>query len=157
MTVERLTTQPRAFGLSISKRQAMRLLIDCHDRFLAESRDVLRAGLQTASWITVDDTGARHAASTRLSRPPARGRHIALAAALQADRQQRQEAVMAEAVAPAIPTSPRTGRAAAPIRHPAGARNGTVLTVRRHGRGCHVGHSESRRATISEWAFIARM
>ena len=26
-----------------------------------KSRDVLRAGLQTASWITVDDTGARHA------------------------------------------------------------------------------------------------
>ena len=72
MTVERLTTQPRAFGLSISKRQVMRLLIDCHDRFLAESRDVLRAGLQTASWITVDDTGARHAASTRLSRPSPR-------------------------------------------------------------------------------------
>ena len=39
----------------------MRLLIDRHDAFLAESRDVLRAGLQTASWITVDDTGARHA------------------------------------------------------------------------------------------------
>lgn len=61
VTVERLTTQLRAFGLSISKRQVMRLLIDRHDGFLAESRDVLRAGLQTASWITVDDTGARHA------------------------------------------------------------------------------------------------
>ena len=61
VTVERLTTQLRAFGLSISKRQVMRLLIDRHDGFLAESRDVLRAGLQTASWVTVDDTGARHA------------------------------------------------------------------------------------------------
>jgi hypothetical protein len=61
VTVERLTTQLRAFGLSISKRQVIRLLIDRHDRFLAESRDVLRAGLQTASWVTVDDTGARHA------------------------------------------------------------------------------------------------
>ena len=61
VTVERLTTQLRAFGLSISKRQVMRLLIDRHDGFLAESRDVLRAGLQTASWISVDDTGARHA------------------------------------------------------------------------------------------------
>jgi Transposase IS66 family len=61
VTVERLTTQLRAFGLSISKRQVMRLLIDRHDAFLAESRDVLRAGLQTASWVTVDDTGARHA------------------------------------------------------------------------------------------------
>ena len=61
VTVERLTTQLRAFGLSISKRQVMRLLIDRQDGFLAESRDVLRAGLQTASWVTVDDTGARHA------------------------------------------------------------------------------------------------
>jgi Transposase IS66 family len=61
VTVERLTAQLRAVGLSISKRQVMRLLIDRQDGFLAESRDVLRAGLQTASWITVDDTGARHA------------------------------------------------------------------------------------------------
>ena len=61
VTVERLTTQLRAFGLSISKRQVMRLLIGRHDAFLTESRDVLRAGLQSASWISVDDTGARHA------------------------------------------------------------------------------------------------
>jgi hypothetical protein len=39
----------------------MRLLIDRQDDFLSESRDVLRAGLQTASWVTADDTGARHA------------------------------------------------------------------------------------------------
>ncbi len=39
----------------------MRLLIDGQDAFLAESREVLRAGLQTAAWITVDVTGARHA------------------------------------------------------------------------------------------------
>ena len=61
VTVERLTTQLRAFGLGISKRQVMRLLIDRHDTFLAESRDVLRAGLQSAPWVSVDDTGARHA------------------------------------------------------------------------------------------------
>ncbi|MBW4093893.1 MAG: transposase [Proteobacteria bacterium] len=61
VTVERLTTQLRALGLSISKRQVMRLLIDRHDGFLAESGDVLRAGLQSASWVSVDDTGARHA------------------------------------------------------------------------------------------------
>ncbi len=61
VTVERLTAQLRALGLSISKRQVMRLLLDRQDDFLAESRDLLRAGLQTASWITVDDTGARHA------------------------------------------------------------------------------------------------
>jgi hypothetical protein len=37
VTVERLTTQLRAFGLSISKRQVMRLLIDRHDGFLADA------------------------------------------------------------------------------------------------------------------------
>ena len=61
VTVERLTTQLRAIGISISKRQVMRLLIDDQDEFLAENREVLRAGLQTAAWITVDDTSARHA------------------------------------------------------------------------------------------------
>ena len=61
VTVERLTTQLRAIGLSISKRQVMRLLIDRQDAFLAENCDVLRAGLRAAAWITVDDTGARHA------------------------------------------------------------------------------------------------
>ncbi|MDQ2804411.1 MAG: transposase [Pseudomonadota bacterium] len=61
VTVERITAQLRSLGLSISKRQVMRLLIDGQNDFLAESRDVLQAGLQRASWITVDDTGARHA------------------------------------------------------------------------------------------------
>ena len=61
VTVERLTAQLRALGISICKRQVMRLLINRQNDFLTESREVLRAGLQTASWITVDDTGARHA------------------------------------------------------------------------------------------------
>jgi len=63
VTVERLVTQLQAFGVSISKRHVMRLLIDRQDDFLAEDREVLRAGLQTAAWITVDDTGARHRGS----------------------------------------------------------------------------------------------
>jgi hypothetical protein len=61
VTVERLVAQLSAIGLSLSKRQVMRLLIAGQDSFLAENREVLRAGLQTAAWITVDDTGARHA------------------------------------------------------------------------------------------------
>jgi hypothetical protein len=61
VTVERLTAQLRAVGISISKRKVMRLLIDGQDNFLVENREVLRAGLRTAAWITVDDTGARHA------------------------------------------------------------------------------------------------
>ena len=60
VTVERLTAQLRATGIGISKRQVMRLLIDRPEDFLAENREVLRAGLQSAAWITVDDTGARH-------------------------------------------------------------------------------------------------
>ncbi len=60
VTVERLVTQLQAIGVSISKRQVMRLLIDDQGDFLAETREVLRAGLETADWISVDDTGARH-------------------------------------------------------------------------------------------------
>jgi hypothetical protein len=60
VTVERLVVQLQAVGISISKREVMRLLIDRQDDFLGENRDVLRAGLETAPWITVDDTGARH-------------------------------------------------------------------------------------------------
>ncbi|MGH7117505.1 MAG: IS66 family transposase [Acetobacteraceae bacterium] len=60
VTVPRLLAQLQALGLSLSKRQLMRLLIGGQDEFLAEAREVLRAGLETASWITVDDTGARH-------------------------------------------------------------------------------------------------
>ena len=60
VTVPRLLAQLQAIGFNISKRQVMRLLIDGQDEFLAESQDVLRTGLETASWIAVDDTGARH-------------------------------------------------------------------------------------------------
>ena len=61
VTVPRLVAQLRGIGVAISKRQMMRLLIAGQDRFLAENRDVLRAGLQTAAWVSADDTGARHA------------------------------------------------------------------------------------------------
>jgi hypothetical protein len=60
VTVPRLMALLQAIGVNISKRQLMRLLIAGQDEFLAEACDVLRAGLETASWITVDDTGARH-------------------------------------------------------------------------------------------------
>ncbi len=60
VTVARLVTQLRAIGIDVSKRQVMRLLIGDQEPFVAEARDVLRAGLGTAAWITVDDTGARH-------------------------------------------------------------------------------------------------
>ena len=62
VTVPRLVEQLRGFGLAISKRQVMRLLIAGQERFLGEAREVLRAGLSSAAWVTVDDTAARHRA-----------------------------------------------------------------------------------------------
>ena len=61
-TLPRLTALLQVMGLSISKREVQRLLTDRHDSFLDEARDVLRAGLATSPWISVDDTGARHQA-----------------------------------------------------------------------------------------------
>lgn len=63
MTAPRLVMLLRDLGIFISKRQVVRLLIEGQDGFLTEARDVLRAGLSSAAWITVDDTGARHKAA----------------------------------------------------------------------------------------------
>jgi len=63
VTVPRLLALLCALGIVISKRQLVRLLIAGQDGFLDEARDVLRAGLASAPWITVDDTGARHKAA----------------------------------------------------------------------------------------------
>jgi Transposase IS66 family len=60
VTVPRLMAQLRAIGIAISKRQVVRLLNEGQSTFLDEAREVLRAGLAAASWISVDDTGARH-------------------------------------------------------------------------------------------------
>jgi Transposase IS66 family len=60
VTVARLVAQLRAIGIAISKRQVVRLLNERQGAFLDEARGVLRAGLSTASWVGVDDTGARH-------------------------------------------------------------------------------------------------
>jgi hypothetical protein len=60
VTVPRLVAQLRAIGIAISKRQVVRLLNEGQSTFLDEARAVLRAGLSAASWISVDDTGARH-------------------------------------------------------------------------------------------------
>ena len=62
VTVPRLAASLADLGIDISKRQIVRLLSAKQDAFLAEATEVLRAGLASASWITVDDTGARHKA-----------------------------------------------------------------------------------------------
>ena len=60
-TMPRLLALLCSMGLVISKRQLVRLLNENHEGFIAEAQDVLRAGLETSPWVTVDDTGARHA------------------------------------------------------------------------------------------------
>ena len=59
-TLPRLTALLQSVGLSISKREVQRLLTEKQEGFLDEARDVLRTGLATSPWISVDDTGARH-------------------------------------------------------------------------------------------------
>ena len=60
-TLPRLATFLRSVGVAISKRQLQRLLTDQQESFVAEAQDVLRAGLETSPFVSVDDTGARHA------------------------------------------------------------------------------------------------
>jgi hypothetical protein len=62
ITIPRLVKLLSAIGIDVSKRQVVRLLIEGQDHFRAEAQAVLRAGLSTAEWVTVDDTGARHRA-----------------------------------------------------------------------------------------------
>lgn len=61
VTTERLTALLTGMGVEISKRQVVRLLSRGLDDLIAEDQAVLRAGLETAAWITVDDTSGRHA------------------------------------------------------------------------------------------------
>ena len=60
-TLPRLATFLRSVGVAISKRQLQRLLTDKQESFIAEAQDVLRAGLETSPYVSVDDTDARHA------------------------------------------------------------------------------------------------
>ena len=59
-TLPRLLALLRSVGVAVSKRQLVRLLNENHEAFIAEAQDVLRAGLETSPWVTVDDTSARH-------------------------------------------------------------------------------------------------
>jgi hypothetical protein len=71
VTVPRLVAQLRAIGVAISKRQMMRLLIAGQDGFLTENRVVLRAGLQTAAWVSV--TPARATLARTATAPSLQG------------------------------------------------------------------------------------
>jgi len=61
VTTERLTDLLNGIGLSISKREVVRLLTSDLEMFEQEDRAILQAGLNSSPYITVDDTGARHA------------------------------------------------------------------------------------------------
>jgi hypothetical protein len=61
VTTERLTDLLNGIGLSISKREIVRLLTSDLETFAQEDHAVLEAGLMSSPYITVDDTGARHA------------------------------------------------------------------------------------------------
>ena len=60
VTCERIVALLNGMGVLISKRQVVRLLTAKLETFRAEDEAVLKAGLGGA-YVTVDDTGARHA------------------------------------------------------------------------------------------------
>ena len=61
MTCERIVALLTAADLSISKRQVVRLLTARLDTFRAEEEAAFSAGLRASGYVSVDDTGARHA------------------------------------------------------------------------------------------------
>src|SRR5664279_1797450 len=60
VTMPLLEQQLGDFGMLISAGQISNLLTKDHDDFHAEKAAVKQAGLETARWLTVDDTTARH-------------------------------------------------------------------------------------------------
>jgi len=67
VTCERIVALLNGMGVVISKRQVVRLLTTKLETFRAEDAAVLKAGLSGA-YVTVDDTGARHAGKSGYTR-----------------------------------------------------------------------------------------
>src|SRR3954453_13307286 len=63
VTLPLLQHQLNDLGILISAGQISNLLTKGHDAFHAEKAALKRAGLETARWISVDDTGTRHLGS----------------------------------------------------------------------------------------------
>ena len=62
-TLPRLTALlQRGRGVDLRTREVQRLLIEKQDGFLDETAMCCARGWQTSSWVSVDDTGARHKA-----------------------------------------------------------------------------------------------
>ena len=70
MTCDRILTLLNGMGVVISKRRVVRLLTVNLETFRAEDAEVLAAGLRGSSFVTVGDTGARHAGQGLLHHPP---------------------------------------------------------------------------------------
>src|SRR5512143_851954 len=68
MISDRLVQLLADLGLVISKRTIVRRLTEAQDALLDEANRVLRAALANASWISVDDTGARHKGANGVTR-----------------------------------------------------------------------------------------
>jgi hypothetical protein len=64
MSCERIVALLNGMGVVFSKGHVVRLLTARLVTFRAEDEAVLNAGLSSAPYITVDDTGARHAGKT---------------------------------------------------------------------------------------------
>ncbi len=62
-TVQRIAALLNGLGLEISARQVGRFLNGDTRVIVEEQQEVLRAGMENAAWINVDDTGARHRAA----------------------------------------------------------------------------------------------
>ena len=86
VTSERLTALLKGIGIAISKRQVVRLLTGRLDALVAEDREVLRAGLASAPWVTVDDTGAVHAGRNGVTTQIGDGRFTAFRTSLSKSR-----------------------------------------------------------------------
>src|SRR3954469_2465260 len=63
VTMPLLQHQLNDLGILISSGQISNLLTKGHEAFHTEKAAVKQAGLETARWISVDDTGARHLGS----------------------------------------------------------------------------------------------
>jgi hypothetical protein len=86
MTCERITGLLNDAGVSISKRQVVRLLTAKLDVFAAEEAAAFETGLKTSPYITVDDTGARHAGKTAYTTQFGSARFTAFRTAAQKSR-----------------------------------------------------------------------
>ena len=102
VTTERLTAMLNEIGIVISKRQVIRLLNGDPGGLNGEAAQLFRAGLETANWITVDDTGARHGACSGVTTQIGDGRFTHFATTFSKSRRNFLELLRAGGVEPEL-------------------------------------------------------